>query len=208
MTLKTRVVLALVFSAVAGCARSSVVRSAVPERINYAANARMRGPFVPAGTEFTVLLDQAVGTQVSAAGDIITARVQAPLRAPDGSVVIPAGAVLRGHVDDVAEGRLPVVILAFDTIETPGGTVPISAAVRTAGRFVYRAAYHAAVPVEIIPQEEAQYGPTLSGEWRFQNTAGPAAGGVGPNTLMRPREVYVPRGGWVRLVLNEPIVAR
>src|SRR5690242_1875372 len=64
-----------------------------------------RADSVPAGTEFTVRLNDAIGTTTSATGEYFTASVVTPVRTSAGKMVGPEGAVLRGRVVGVERGQ-------------------------------------------------------------------------------------------------------
>src|SRR5712691_1606009 len=59
---------------------------------------RIDGPYVLAGTDFEVELEKPLGTDVNRPGDSFVARVNTPLRAPNGQEVVPAGARVMGSV--------------------------------------------------------------------------------------------------------------
>jgi hypothetical protein len=84
---------------------------------------------VPAGTELTVRLTQAVGSKLSQPGDSFTATVQSSIRAA-GAVAIPKGAEAVGHVVDAAPlGRFKggaKLSLALDAIVVQGKRYPAS----------------------------------------------------------------------------------
>jgi len=88
---------------------------------------------IPAGARFTTTLDQSLGTKISKSGDFFSATVSSPLYASDGSVVIPTGAKVDGHVtalDDSDNATEPALIrLAFDRIRFNGQSFPFSAAI-------------------------------------------------------------------------------
>jgi hypothetical protein len=88
---------------------------------------------IPAGARFTATLDQSLGTKISKAGDFFSATVSSPLYAADGSVVIPTGSKVEGHVtalDDSDNPTEPALIrLDFDRIRIGGTSYPLSAAI-------------------------------------------------------------------------------
>lgn len=88
---------------------------------------------IPAGAQLTTTLDQTLGTNTSKVGDAFTATVVQPLRASDGSIVVPAGAKIDGRVtarDDSDHPADPALLrLAFDRIRFNGQTFAFSAAI-------------------------------------------------------------------------------
>lgn len=88
---------------------------------------------IPSGARLNATLDQALGTSISKAGDMFTATVSSTLYASNGSVVVPAGAKIEGHVtalDDSDNATEPALIrLNFDHIRFNGQTYPFAAAI-------------------------------------------------------------------------------
>lgn len=88
---------------------------------------------IPAGVRLTTTLDQSLGTKISKTGDFFSATVTSSLYASDGSVVVPAGAKVEGHVtalDDSDNATEPALIrLAFDRIRFNGSTFPFNATI-------------------------------------------------------------------------------
>src|SRR3954470_5756465 len=88
---------------------------------------------IPTGARLTATLDQSLGTKMSKAGDMFTATVDQTLYATDGSVVVPAGAKVEGHVtalDDSDNATEPALIrLMFDRIRFNGQSFPFAAAI-------------------------------------------------------------------------------
>ena len=119
-------------TAAAACAgRTTTVESGgevVPAPVTPANNRT-----IPTGMTITTTLDQALGTSISKAGDRFTATVSQTHYASDGSVVIPAGAKVEGHVtatDDSDNPAEPALIrLAIDRVRFNGTSYPLSAAI-------------------------------------------------------------------------------
>ena len=88
---------------------------------------------IPIGAQLNTTLDQTLGTNVSKAGDSFTATVSSTLYASDGSVVVPSGATIEGHVtaldpsDNAADPAL--IRLTFDRIRMNGQSYPFTAAI-------------------------------------------------------------------------------
>lgn len=88
---------------------------------------------IPAGAQLNATLDQSLGTRISKAGDMFTATVSNALYATNGSLVVPAGAKIEGHVtalDDSDNATEPALIrLDFDHIRFNGQTYPFAASI-------------------------------------------------------------------------------
>jgi hypothetical protein len=88
---------------------------------------------IPVGAELMTTLDQSLGTNISNAGDLFTVTVDQTLYANDGSVVVPMGAKIDGHVtaiDASSNATRPALIrLNFDVIRFNGRTFPFAAAI-------------------------------------------------------------------------------
>lgn len=86
---------------------------------------------VPAGTTMTARLDQPLGTETSRVGDVFSATLDAPVVATDGSVVVPAGAVVSGRVTQLKPskrvGDQASIALDFDSIRVGGESSPLDA---------------------------------------------------------------------------------
>jgi hypothetical protein len=88
---------------------------------------------IPAGVRLSTTLDQTLGTKTSKAGDFFTATVSSSLYATNGTIVVPAGAKIEGHVtalDDSDNPTEPALIrLNFDRIRFNGTSYPFAAAI-------------------------------------------------------------------------------
>lgn len=86
---------------------------------------------VPAGTSFAVRLDEQLSTRSAGVGEGFTATLTEPIYAADGSLLIPAGATVRGHVTESRAagraGQTPTLRITFDAISSGGRSYPISA---------------------------------------------------------------------------------
>jgi hypothetical protein len=96
-------------------------------------NAPAEPGLVPAGATLKVSLDQPLGADTNQVGDHFTAHVQSPLRAPDGAVVVPAGAVVNGRVTELKRsshvGEQAAISVDFDSIHVGGRSSPLAAKV-------------------------------------------------------------------------------
>jgi hypothetical protein len=78
-------------------------------------------------------LNQSIGTSSSHTGDTFSATVVNPVYARDGSVAVPAGTILHGHITGVHHSTVPgeqsVIRLAFDDLQMHGRTYPVTASI-------------------------------------------------------------------------------
>lgn len=187
-----------------GCAPA--VMAVRPSSVPRIEPSQIRGPYVPKGTRMIVRLEGEIDTLRSRPGQPITARVLAPLYAPDGRVIVPAGATLRGRLVSVGSPERPRVRLLFESVDTVQGPAPIVA--------------------EIEASQHARYpGPTrwrqVPADWYYGGLSTYAYGdlygwgpwGGGPPGFggyvwepYNPREVYLPEGALLRLELDEPLI--
>ncbi len=86
---------------------------------------------VPEGATFTATLDRAIEATVATAGETFTAHVSQAVTTCDRDV-IERGGILRGRVVDVAGGEQARVALALIDVDTIGGPLPASMAIRAA----------------------------------------------------------------------------
>ncbi|MEX2584012.1 MAG: hypothetical protein WD766_12095 [Gemmatimonadota bacterium] len=98
---------------------------------------------VPAGTSFGVRLNERLSTADNPVGSTFTATLTDPILAPDGSLLIPAGATVRGRVTESREsgraGQEASLGIEFTSITYGGRTHAISGtAVNTPVRLVTR----------------------------------------------------------------------
>ncbi len=85
---------------------------------------------VPAGTPFVATLDDTLGTRISAPGQRFAMHLETPLRAADGSVVVPVNAMFIGRVGGVTQGVHPGVQIADVALVTSMGLIPLQVSVR------------------------------------------------------------------------------
>ncbi len=88
--------------------------------------------YLPPGTSMIAQLDRSVSTS-SHDGDGFTATVTDNVYADDGTVAIPAGAVVRGHVTGAHTAKIPgeqnVIRLDFDNLAMRGRTYPFNGSI-------------------------------------------------------------------------------
>jgi hypothetical protein len=84
--------------------------------------------YIPEGTRFVVLLDDKLETSKLKEGKQFKAKLGEDLTAPNGET-IPRGKKLKAHISRVESGIHGRILMAFDSIETRHGWVPIAATV-------------------------------------------------------------------------------
>jgi hypothetical protein len=91
---------------------------------------------VPVGTSLAIRMNDELSTQTSQAGDAFTATLVAPIVDAMGTVLVPAGATVRGRVTAVAPstrvGETAAMKLAFEAISFGGQSYPLHATVERA----------------------------------------------------------------------------
>ena len=88
------------------------------------------------GTTLTLELSETISTSSHASGDPVTATVTEGVTGPDGSVVVPAGAEMKGAVAraERSEGPNDPAVLSFHfrTLEVGGTSYPVAVTVQEA----------------------------------------------------------------------------
>lgn len=111
--------------AVAGCAHNTQVAGGMLAPATPVSNT-----WLPAGAVLDTRLNQSIGTKSSREGEAISATVVNPLIAQDGSVAIPAGAVLDGTITGLHHAGFPteqaVIRVNFDRLRMNGRSYPFS----------------------------------------------------------------------------------
>ncbi len=91
---------------------------------------------VPTGTTISIRMNETLSTEQNKAGDVFTARLERPIVDADGTVIVPAGAIVRGRVTAVAPsgrvGQTAAMKLAFEAISFGGESYPLQATVQSA----------------------------------------------------------------------------
>jgi hypothetical protein len=84
---------------------------------------------IVSGTLFIVRLDDSLDTAKLSQGKHFKAKLAEDLLGPSGTVLIPRGRKIKGHVSDSARGMHARLLLSFDEIESPHGWIPLIATV-------------------------------------------------------------------------------
>ncbi|MGZ3420894.1 MAG: hypothetical protein ACXVEF_39705 [Polyangiales bacterium] len=157
----------------------------------------MKAPSTSAvsGTDVYVTLDTPIASYGATTGQSVVATVIQPVKAMDGSLLIDAGAKLRGHVVSVEMAPKARVNIKFDSVETTRGSRPIQATILDAGGYATPGA----------PTTERSYDTSL-----FAPIGPLAATGGGPptNEGAEPAPVYqlfVPTGSKLHLMLTSDL---
>jgi hypothetical protein len=91
---------------------------------------------VPVGTTLQLSLNEMLSTRSNEAGDAFTATITSHVTDEDGTVLIPAGATLRGRVTGVQKsgrvGETAVLSLAFEAVSFGDESYPLEASVISA----------------------------------------------------------------------------
>jgi hypothetical protein len=84
---------------------------------------------VPAGSTFSVRINEEISTRTARVGQTFSATLIEPLHAADGTVVVPAGAMVRGRVTQVQAsgnaGQRADLGVAFTSVSHGGETFPL-----------------------------------------------------------------------------------
>lgn len=200
-TMKRHAVTALLALVLPAC--GAAVQTNAPKSVRPAPVGQLSGPFVQAGTEFRVTLDQPLSTQTSSPGELFTARVEEPLYSPRGVVIAPRGATIVGHVVKVQSGPARLV-LSMDRIQTNEGPAPLHARVKSAEKQSYLAG-------ESVFHRDASDPAVLGFPGMTTLTPSSSVAPFGPNAYgyTSPTvvgEVRLRRGASLRMVLTRPIV--
>jgi hypothetical protein len=87
----------------------------------------------PAGTTFSISLNETLSTKANSAGDGFTATLTEPILDSNGDVLVPSGATVRGRVTRVDKsdrvGETGVLNVAFESVSFDGKSYPLDASV-------------------------------------------------------------------------------
>ena len=157
--------------------------------------------YAPAGTEFTVILNDEVGSASSIPGQRFTGQLERPIRAADGSIFAGAGATVRGKVVRTNYATRPSLRLDFETVETANGAAVLESTVRDADGYAV-VAHSDVTGAEGAPDTTFYPAPART----------PTAVGGGPRSPdTRPTSAFptvvLPRGTPIRMTLIHPLLA-
>ena len=195
-----------VLSTIAAC-MPTPVSSTGPQTIRNAEQARIQGPFAPAGTSFSIRLDQSLDTLSGGSGQRFTAVVARGITARNGQVIVAPGAHVHGYVQSVVGVTgVPRLRLHFDGIETVRGVQPLSVRINSADLMTYAGPpQYAAAPFGYDSWYGSYYG----------SYPAPIGGGPVPwpsygygyaYDVYIPREVHLQAGAAMDLLLTRPLL--
>lgn len=148
----------------------------------------------PAGSEFTVRLNEPLSTVTAAPNQRFTAEVTTPLLASSGQVIVRPGSTLTGHVVSVQSGPAQILV-ALDAIDTVRGPAPIRAKVTSADARRYLGA-----------QPSYTMGPAAPVVQAFPPAESPRDVGIYPPIVVG--EALLTPGAAVHLMLTAPLIAK
>jgi hypothetical protein len=185
--------------ALLGCASARPPEARAPEAA--IVEETLEEPYLPVRTEFSVILEQPIGTRIPPQAATFSARVQHPIRSPQNEIVIPSGARIRGRI--IAVERKPAlhIKIRFDDVDTTWGHAPITATIRNAEPF---ASSMGGTDGARIPYDAALYMP--AGDPPPVPLYANAAASGGPRPWGQSG-ILLPQGAELRLMLVKPIVA-
>jgi hypothetical protein len=203
--MNSRLLFVVIAIAPLGCSEALQPEVAsVGPKAETAAHESLAGPFVQAGTLFSVEVDQPIDTYYSAEGASFRATVVDPLFDTQGKLVVPYGAKLRGTIASVGTHDLPRLRLAFQSIDTVRGPAPIEAGLRDAQHYEWAGPDPLFVDTSSGPSYMmSRYG-DLPSDAPSANLFGyQVEYGFGTT---QPREVRIPNGAIMELALIGPLV--
>lgn len=198
--------------------QSAVSEPAMPE----ASQAGPKFITVPSGTHLPLVLQNSIHTRSAKRGDQVYFETIYPITL-ENRVVIPAGSFVRGSLTEVkrsgrVKGRAEIHV-RFDVLTLPNGyTVPLSATVTSA---MGRGEEHSKEGTVVGEGSKGQDVGTVATTTATGTVIGAAAGGgrgagIGTGAgaaaglaailLTRGREVELPRGSTLDVVLNRPLM--
>lgn len=178
------------------------VSSVGPQAVSSVAPAGTSGPYVAGGTIVSVRLDQPLDSYTSAPGSSFTATLVNPMLDAQGRAIVAPGARVHGTFLSYGSPDDPRVVLRIDTIDTPAGALPLTAAVRQAQHVDLVAPSR-----HLAPRFESDF-PRGSVEYGTVDAQRPPESELPGVTFAREpvREVHVPRGALMELQLTQPLV--
>jgi len=184
--------------ALLGCACGASPKAAprAPEPLPIV-DERLEEPYLPVRTEFTVILEQPIGTRV--APQTFSARVRHPVRSPQNEIVIQSDARIHGRVIAIDDKPALHIKVRFDAVDTTWGPLPVTATIRSADPY---ASSMSGADGGTVRYDAALYMPTTDVPLLFD--AGAVGGGP---RAWRESAIHLPKGAELRLMLVRPVVA-
>lgn len=168
---------------------------------------------LPRGTRVEAVTTAEISSRQGAAGDAFSSVVFADVVAPDGTVVIPAGATLRGTILEVSaapdDGSLGTLLLHVSSATVRGTVYPLSVSIDSLmtvheGRGLERA--------DVIRVAGGAAAGAAAGQLISKNTKGTVIGGIigaatggAVSALVKDRDIVLPSGAHLMLTLLESV---
>jgi hypothetical protein len=168
---------------------------------------------LPVGTEIRALLEDSIHSLRNSEGQRVTARIADDLRASDGSVIVPAGAVVRlgiarlrpARTKSARDGELE---LRADSLVVAGRASPLSAEVRSVPHELHGRGVTAGEVEKVAAGAAvgAAAGGVITGKTKGAVIGGAvgAAGGAVVAAQTSSRDVVVPPRTAIKMVLTAP----
>jgi hypothetical protein len=168
---------------------------------------------LPAGTVIELAARDSISSRVNQAGDPIVATATADITDESGRVLIPAGAVFSGVIEQIAPAPGPggqgTLVLAFNEVTVNGRTYGMEARADTLGTEQHGRGISTgdAAKVGVGAAAGAIAGRILGGNRRGTIIGGVvgAAAGAGIAAATKDQDIVLPAGELIRLVLQAPM---
>jgi hypothetical protein len=165
------------------------------------------------GTSMSITLNQTLSTETNVAGDVFTATLQHDVTDASGTVVIPAGATIRGRLTQVEKsghaGATGIIKLAFEAVSFDGTSYPLDATVVRASpqRQNRTAAAEQAAKIGTGAAAGAVLGRVIGGSTRaaVRGAAVGAAAGTAIAMGTADVDVVLPEGSEMVIRLDSPV---
>lgn len=184
-------------AALSGFSAACAHRSAGPPAATASPDGTAQRSTVPSGATFNARLDAPLSSEKAEAGDAVSAHLDEPLLATDGTIVAPRGTTLRGHVLEVERAGLNRVTVQFDGLAVNGAVYPIYAQLLRieAARVVVA---DVGDPDRISANVYPVGGPELG------SLVGPDGAAIGGGPGSEIVRLEIPRDAALRFVLSRP----
>jgi hypothetical protein len=166
---------------------------------------------VPAGTNVFVTTETMLSTRDNQVGDPVAARTAENINV-DGQVVIPAGALVEGHVTSMKSagnpGETAYIDFAFDRIRMSNGDwLPVSAALAGKAGDEVKGSTHTPRNVAIGAGAGAILGRVIGGDVKSTVIGAVLGAGAGAAAGQATRDTYVvvPSGSRLNIQFTSPV---
>jgi hypothetical protein len=168
---------------------------------------------LPEGTVIELAAIDTITSRVNKAGDAVSARAIADVKDPQGRVLVPAGSMFRGVIDQIKEAESPggqgTLVLAFREVQIGSSVFAITARTDTVGAEMKGRGVTAgdAAKVGVGAAAGAIAGRVIGGNTKGAVIGGVvgAAAGAGIAVATHDEDIVLPAGGLIRLVLSAPL---